>query len=246
MLFTHKLLAAAVIIGASHSTVSAQIAYEPTYSPPDLMALHNIKFNPVVNGVIERGSTSSNNADKAVSSLPSGISLNYTPSRVRTKSNLSAMAQRIRKSDPANAANMEKIFASGDVVGSVKGAMGRLGLDGNNVADVYAVYWVLYWGLVNQNYDAPSAGSMQAVARQAANGFSSNAAFAKMDNAEKQQAAEELMVMAAIFDASHEVAKSDPDLAEKFAKGALQGSDRDGLDLDKMMLTNDGFRPKGR
>lgn len=138
---------------------------------------------------------------------------------------------------------MEDLFASTDVIGPVKGVMRRLGLEQNNVAHAYALYWVIYWGLANNVHDAPSPQAMQAVARQAEQGFAGNAEFATMDNAQKQQAAEELMALAAIMDATSEQAKSDPALAAKSAKAALQGSRASGLQLDKMTLTEEGFVP---
>lgn len=231
-----------------HSSVNAQIAYEPTWSPPDLMALNNIKFNPVVNGVIEEGRRDDNSLSDVVSkrSTIRPVVTTYSFSKSRTRSNLNALAQRMQASDPANGAQMEKLLASTDVIGPVKGVMRQLGLEQNNVAHAYAVYWVIYWGLANNVHDTPSAGAMQAVARQAEINFVANADFAIMDDAAKQQAAEELMVLAAIMDATSEQAKSDPALAAQAAKAALQGSKASGLELDKMTLTEEGFKPTGK
>lgn len=170
----------------------------------------------------------------------------YTPSKSRTRSNLQALANHLKTSDPASGEQMERLFASTDVINPVKGVMRRMGLDQNNVAHAYAIYWVIYWGLANNIHDAPSPQAMQAVARQAEQGFAGNAEFAAMDNAQKQRAAEELMALAAIMDATSEEAKSNPDLAAQSAKAALQGSRKSGLQLDKMTLTDDGFVPNGK
>jgi hypothetical protein len=170
----------------------------------------------------------------------------YTPSKARTRSNLKALAAKLQTTDPANGAQADQLFASTDVIGAVEGVMGRLGLEKNNVAHAYALYWVIYWGLANKVHDTPSAAAMQAVARQAESGFAANAAFAALGNAEKQQAAEELMALAAIMDASSELAKSDAGLATQMADAAIQGSQRSGLELDKITLTEAGFVPKSK
>jgi hypothetical protein len=214
------------------ASLLAQV-YVPPYNPG--LALLNDSIR--VTDEDENETVSSNSTSQAV--------LIYSPNKSRTRANLSAMAQRMKASDPNNAAQMDQLFSSSDVVGSVERVMDNLGLQRNNIAHAYAVYWVTYWGLANKVYDAPSSGAMQAVARQAANGFTANPEFAKMDNAKKQQVAEELMALAAIMDATSERVKSYPELAAQAAKAALRGSKTSGLGLEKIILTEEGFRPAG-
>jgi hypothetical protein len=165
----------------------------------------------------------------------------------RTKQNLTAVVNHMRKTDPAAAAKMEQLFASTDIIDAVGGVMDRYRLQRNNVAHAYALYWVAYWALANNEHEAPTANAIRAVAAQAELGFAGNAQFASMSDAQKQAAAEELMALAAILDATSEQAKTDPALAEQAARASLEGSRKSGLDLDKMMLTENGFVPaKGR
>jgi hypothetical protein len=169
------------------------------------------------------------------------VALTYTISASQTQANLQALGKRLAASDPANAAQAEQLLTSVDVIGAVGGVMDQFGLERNNVAHAYALYWVVNWGLANKVYDAPSPIAMKAVAAQAERGFTNNAAFAALDNAQKQAAAEELLVLVAILDAASEQAKSDAPLADKLAKAALEGSKKSGLELDKMTLTENGF-----
>jgi hypothetical protein len=169
--------------------------------------------------------------------------LSFTRVKSQTPITLKALAKNLAASNPANGQQAEQLFASNDVIGAVQGVMNQYGLQKNNVAHAYALYWVVYWGLANNVHDAPSERALQAVAAQAERGFANNAEFAQLDNAAKQAAAEELMALTAIFDATSEQAKSDPTLAAQIAKASLEGSRKSGLELDKMTLTEDGFVP---
>lgn len=167
----------------------------------------------------------------------------FKPNKSQTRANLQSLGRRLGASNPAIVVQAEQLFAKNDIIGAVGGVMDQFGLKRNNVAHAYALYWVVYWGLANKVYDAPSPAAMQAVAAQAERGFAANADFAAMNNAQKQAAAEELMALTAIMDASSEQAKSDPAFAAQLATASLEGSRKSGLDLDKMTLTENGFVP---
>jgi hypothetical protein len=188
--------------------------------------------------------SSASNARTSEQENSATAALAYTPSKSRTHANLQALSKRLAASDPATAQQAEQLFANNDVIGAVQDVMDQFGLERNNVAHAYAVYWVVYWGLANKVSDAPSTAAMQAVAAQAERGFAANAEFAAMDNAQKQATAEELMALTAIMDATSEQAKSDPALADQIARASLEGSRKSGLDLDKMTLTENGFVPE--
>lgn len=214
-----------------------------TYTPPVYTPLQAITADVAQKGLMSDIRSSSNASDAQMGRKPvDSVLVTYRFNKERTKANLTALAQRMRATDPVNGAQMERLFASTDVIGPVRRVMGQFGLEQNNVAHAYALYWVIYWGLANNVHDTPSAVAMQAVARQAGLGFANNADFAAMNDVGKQQAAEELMALAAIMDATSEHVKSDPALAAKAAKAALQGSKASGLELDKMILTEQGFR----
>ncbi len=216
-------------------------------SPALAQSLGNVAWGSVQAGQDEAIRTNRNVSAQVItgriSSVPKKPDLTFKASSSRTRQNLKALADNMRKADPAVAAQMEQLFASTDIIGAVGGVMDRYGLQRNNVAHAYALYWVVYWGLANKVYNAPSAAKMRAVAAQAELGFSGNAQFVSMNDTQKQAAAEELMALAAILDATSEQAKTDPALAEQAATASLEGSRKSGLDLDKMTLTEDGFVP---
>ncbi|NJM51763.1 MAG: hypothetical protein HC843_13580 [Sphingomonadales bacterium] len=175
----------------------------------------------------------------------SPVNLTYTPSSARTRANMQAFIAHARKSGAGQGAQMEQLLGSVDAVGLVGGAMDGMGLDRNNVAHAYAMYWAVYWGLANKVYDRPSSRAMQAVARQAERGFASSAEFAASSEADKQMMAEELMVNALILDSVSEEAKTNKAVADQMAKASMEGSRKSGLEFDKMTLTEEGFVPKG-
>jgi hypothetical protein len=234
----------AIFIVALPAGVGAQIIYQPTgFTYQMNLDLNSTIHNRSIDAPRKAGPANREPSDNLdVASSPT-----YTPNKSRSRANLQALGQRITKSDPANGSQAEQLFAANDVIGAVQGVMDQYGLQKNNVAHAYALYWILSWGLANNVHDAPSERAVQAVAAQAERGFAANAEFAKLDNAAKQAAAEELMALTAIFDATSEQAKSDPALAAQVAKASLEGSRKSGLELDKMTLTEEGFVPrKGR
>ena len=67
----------------------------------------------------------------------------YTPSPARTRANIAAYAARSRAVDPQGAAAMEALFASTDIMGQLEAGLRPLGLSRTNVADAYALWWVV-------------------------------------------------------------------------------------------------------
>jgi hypothetical protein len=231
-------------IALSLLSISAGADAQYTYTPPVYTPLKAITSDVSHQGVMS--SMKSNNDNDTASAAIGTTNMRYTPSKSRTLSNLQALAGKLQSADPTNGVKAKQLFASSNVIGAVQGVMSQLGLEKNNIAHAYALYWVVYWGLANNEHSTPSATAVQAVARQAERGFAANAEFSVMDNAEKQQAAEELMALTAIMDASSELAKSKPSLARQMAEAAMEGSRRSGLELDKITLTEDGFVPNGK
>jgi hypothetical protein len=227
-----------ILVLCASSNVSAQISL-PNIQVSDFP-------DPVINTQIDIGMVLRNPVGTQTSSPSSqrpATSFVYASSKTRTRTNLQNITSRWRKLNPAHGDQLEQIFSSTDVIGTVGGVMEQFGLQRNNVAHAYALYWVVYWGLANNAHATPSAEAMQSVAAQAEQSFSAAPQFATMNESEKQAAAEELMVLAAILDAASEQSKSDPTVAAQFVKAALEGSRKSGLDLDKMTLTEGGFVP---
>lgn len=240
-----RLIVALVLCIAIAGQVSAQ--YIPPFQPAmDINVAGSIYLgDEATYGDVARDAKARSAGPKS-DNMVKDVDLTYVADKSRTRINLQALGRRLATNDPVVGAQANEVFASTEVLSAVGGVMDQFGLEKNNVAHTYALYWVVYWGLANKVYDAPSADAMQAVAVQAERGFANSADFAAMDNSQKQATAEELMALTAIMDASSEQAKSDPSLAAQLAKAALVGSRKSGLDLDKMNLTEDGFVPRSK
>jgi hypothetical protein len=228
---------------------NAQIAYEPTWSPPDLMALNNIRFNPVVNATIERGQKKdSPKPTRGTEYITNDVNVRYIPSLSRRQKNLSNFVNKTRAVDPAGAAKMEQLFASTDIIQAMGNAIAPYGLRVDNVADTYAVYWISAWeaahGIIGSQGSPAKA---QAVRDQVIRGIAATQAFASATDAQKQEYAEALLVQAALISATAEAAAGDSAQLRAVGDAVRKGAKASGLDLDAMTLTEDGFKPaKGR
>ncbi len=169
--------------------------------------------------------------------------LSYAPSKSRTRTNLQSFVNKTKANDPAGAEQMEQLFASSDVIGTIGLAMNNIGLNRNNAADAFTVYWISAWKASVGDKSTASPAAYQAASAQAARGLSSSAEFARASDAQKQEMAEALMIQAALIDAHMEAAAADPAQMKALSKAVKQGARASGLDLDSMTLTENGFVP---
>ena len=171
----------------------------------------------------------------------------YTPSKSLRKKNLANFVSKTRATDPAGAAQMEQLFASGDIIGQIDGIMQANGLSVSNAADAYAVWWVSAWQASIGDLSEKNGATYQAVSTQAARGFASTPQFTNATDAQKQEMAEAMLIQAAMIDAHKETYANDPAMMAKLSAAVKQGAKKSGLDLDAMTLTEDGFvKAKGR
>jgi hypothetical protein len=218
------------------SNVSAQISL-PNIQVSDFP-------DPVINSQIDTQIIFRNpvsEQDRSPASQEPAISFVYASSKSRTRDNLQNIVSRWRKQNPAHGTQLEQLLAENDVIGAVGDVMGQFGLQRNNVAHAYTLYSIVYWGLANGIYDAPSSQTVQSVAAQVEQSFGVDPKYAAMNDAEKQAAAEELMVLTAILDGGSQEAKTNPAMAAQLAKAALENGRKVGFELDKMKLTEQGF-----
>jgi hypothetical protein len=68
-------------------------------------------------------------------------------------------------------------------------------------------------------------------------------AFMTMNNAQKQEMAETLIIQTALMDAALEQAAANPEQLEAVSLIALDGSRKLGLDLNAIEITEEGFIP---
>ncbi len=188
-----------------------------------------------------RGKRPSIPAQKTVSSV--GARLSYRPSTAVHERTVAQIIANTRAQDPASAQKIAQILSSRNIVAKVHQDMPRLGLQPNNVADAYALYWTSAWqGTRGLNDDLPKS-QMIAVRSQAAEALLKIPQFRSATDAQKQEMTEIMIIQAALILISIEEAKSDPALLAQTQKAISQGAKNFGLDLEKMTLTTQGFRP---
>jgi hypothetical protein len=173
-------------------------------------------------------------------------STRYTPSKARRTANLQQFVNRTRAVDPAGAEALSKTFAAGDIIEKIDAAVAPQGLRIDNLADAYAVYWINAWLASQGRTDTPSPATIAAVSAQAERALVSAPAFARADDAMKQQLAETLWIQSAMIESSVEQAKGKPILMAELGKAMTQGARGMGLDLAGMSLTPRGFEPVRR
>ena len=104
-------------------------------------------------------------------------------------------------------------------------------------------YWTSAWqGTRGLNDDLPKS-QMIAVRNQAAEALLKIPQFRSATDAQKQEMTEIMIIQAALILISIEEAKSDPALLTQTQKAIAQGAKNFGLELEKMTLTAQGFRP---
>lgn len=111
----------------------------------------------------------------------------YMPSKARTRANLAQFVAKTRAIDPAQADKLQSFFASTDVIGEVGGAMGKIGLRADDVADAYALWWALAWYAVQGVESQSDTATYAAVRAQAARAFAATGKFDGTSDALKQE-----------------------------------------------------------
>jgi hypothetical protein len=191
-------------------------------------------------------STSTTSSSSYPSQVITEATTTYTPSTSRTRANLQTFVNKTRKVDPQGAADLEKTFASTDVIGIMGQEMAKVGLNKNNAADAFAVYWINAWQVAHGDNSVPSKAMARAVAAQAARGMSQSPEFNRATDAQKQEMAEALIVQAMLVASAMEQMAGNPSQMKALATAVRQGAKASGLDLDAMTLTEQGFVKAGK
>lgn len=172
--------------------------------------------------------------------------LTYTPVPERTRSNLASFVDRTRSMDPAGAAQLEAQFAATDIIGLLGAAMQDVGLDKNNIADAYTVWLLNAWGAAHGDLTETPPETAVAVSMQMKFAMLQAPDLLALDDAQKQEMAESLLVQAALISASAAGAAGDPQTSAEVAQAVRHGALAAGMDLDKIRLTDTGFVPVGQ
>jgi hypothetical protein len=197
------------------------------------------QFNNVLEGVGDPSAPSSSNANNSAAQ-----SLSFVPSAATRQQNINRVLQQARANDAAAANELERLFTSVDVFGVIEQEMAAIGLNANNLADAYTVYWTNAWlGSQGRNDDLPPA-QLLAVRNQVAAILVSSPELAKLSDTQKQEFAEGLLFQAALISATVEGVQSNPAQMAQVRAAILQGAQEIGLDLSQMTLTAEGFQLK--
>jgi len=174
----------------------------------------------------------------------SGVSTGYRASPAVTARVKQQYVDFIGKSvSPQAAKEYEGALARRDFVSNWSQLVSAEGLRAGDAADAFAAYWMLNYLIANGLTDS-GAGSGRAVADQLRGTFLSNAAFARLNEAQRQEMAEVLMLnfltQQAAYD--HAVAKGDTALKRRLGEAAVTKFRNEmGVDLRQLRLTRDGF-----
>ncbi len=172
---------------------------------------------------------------------PAAVSLRYVPSKSRRKANLVNIVEKTRAADPAMAAELQKLFAQGDLIESIDARLRPQGLRVDDVADVLTVWWTTVWAASRGNNDTPPRATLDAIRAQASTTLRGSGSMARASDAEKQQLSEVLLLQTVLVDEAVEQAKSDPAKLREVSTSARKIARGMGIDLDAMQLTDKGF-----
>jgi hypothetical protein len=170
-------------------------------------------------------------------------SMTFRPSIANRRRNLAQFVEKTRAQSPANAIELEKMFASTDVISEFGSILAPYGLRTDNVADAYTVYWIAAWEASRSIISAPETPErIQAVKAQAARALMATPEFVNSTDAQKQELAEALLIQAALIQATVQTYASDQAMLSQVASAVARGAKGMDIDLSKMTLTAEGFR----
>jgi len=166
----------------------------------------------------------------------------YQPSPTTRKRNMAQIVERLRRVDPAGAADLQRTFASRDPIAEMERVMRPVGLNPNNVADAVATYLVTaYYGVRGSTEGEPA--EFKAVSAQVGRALSADPAFTDASDAVKQELAESMLIQAVLANQAVQAAQKQPS-AMPAIKAAISKGTRSsfGMDLMRVRLGADGLR----
>ncbi|WP_102127654.1 DUF6683 family protein [Deinococcus planocerae] len=167
----------------------------------------------------------------------------FRPSPEVRKRNLAGFVAKTRAADPQGAAELERLFASTDVIGEIGKALAPSGLRTDDVADATAVYLVAAWYGVRGRDDDPSRAQLTAVRDQMARALANTPRFTAATDAQRQELAEAMLIQAALVSASVGAAKGQPAALGQVKAAVARGARATlNLDLTTVQLTDRGLQ----
>jgi hypothetical protein len=165
----------------------------------------------------------------------------YRPSATVRKRNMAQIVERLRRVDPAGAADLQRTFATRDLIAEIGGVMRPAGLRSDNVADAVATYLVTAYYRVRGSTEGEPA-EFKAVSAQVGRALGADPAFASASDPLKQEIAEAMLVQAVLANQAVQAAQKQPSAMPAIKAAIGQGTHSSfGLDLMRVHLGADGL-----
>jgi hypothetical protein len=239
-----------IILAMAFYLTHAQSAYAQAFVGLGFTPPYNPSNDIIARQLNDRNDNPPTQRDRTTETqrvVANSSSLSFQPSLATRKRNLAQFVSKSRAADPAGAAQLEQLLASTDVIGAMGQALAPYGLKTNNVADVYAVYWITAWEASRSIVSSTnSRGRIEAVKKQAASALLATPVFTNATSAQKQEMAEAMLIQAAMIEASVQKYSSDRSMLAEIAAAVTKGASAMGLDLNKMTLSEQGFKYSGK
>jgi hypothetical protein len=168
--------------------------------------------------------------------------MTYVASATRRQANMGKFVASLRLTDPKAAGELARFFAANDVIGSLEPELAVFGLRTDNVADAYAIWWISAWQVAHGITAETTRTQALAVKRQAEARIGATALAFGPDGA-RQDAAETLLVQAAMIEVSADAAKGNMAMLQRVRAAVRQAARTLRVDLDRVTLTDMGFVP---
>ncbi len=172
---------------------------------------------------------------------PTVAAVRFVSSAERRKANFARFVAQRRAADPAAAQQLATLLADPQFMPGVERELRVRGLQPNNMADAYAIWWIQAWQTAHGQTEDPSPAAIRAVKAQTEQAFLASPALLSIDDGAKQEFAEGLLIQAVILGSALEQVQSDPAQLRALAKVARSGARQVGVDLDAIALTDRGF-----
>lgn len=236
----------------AHSQMYDGSAYAfpvPDYVGPMLSSSILNSSGATQSGKKSRKSKSKNSGKKttpkptpAVATPAQLAKLNFTPSAAITRKVNAEFAQRFLGSDVKKREQFLKFLNTGQLQQDYRKMVSQLGLSPRNLADATTAYLVTGWQIVHEKKESNRKGIL-AERKKMQNMLARNAKIRAMTNAQKQETAEQLQLMTITIAVAHRQNQRNRDAkkAQLIRQGVLNELKKNGVDLQKIKLTDRGF-----
>jgi len=165
----------------------------------------------------------------------------FASDSARTQANLRSFVE--RTSEPKAKADLQRLIQTQPgIVDEIGNAMkSRYGLDPHNFADVYATWWIAVCQLSQKQSADPDIATVSAVRDQVHAALLDTPDFLSLDDVQRQEIAESLLLQALLMSESSLQARNQPDLQNQLAVAATRVAQNSGIDLTLVQLTPQGF-----